>query len=224
MAKIRNYGVNDIEAWKFNDISLSPEWVAHLGDLSEGFRMIIHGKSGHGKSEYVMRLAKELAMNYGKVNHNNVEQGRSKTLQSAFTRNNMKGITPGRWTLAEKSQRLFDEWFKRLSGKNTGRVIILDSLDYMKLTFDQFKQLHEKFKHKSIIIVCWDDPFDVNAKKIKYMCDIKVKVHNFKAKIVSRFGGNKTYVIWKNPHNVEYDAKQAEQKPAPLFEPNGVES
>lgn len=206
MAKIRNYGVNDIEQWKFNDISLPKEWHDHLGDISEGFRMLIHGKSGHGKSEYVMRLAKVLAMHYGKVNHNNVEQGRSKTFQSAFIRNEMKSITPGKWTLCDKSQRTFDEWFKRLKGRNTGRVIILDSHDYMHLTFDQFKILHEKFKHKSIIIVAWDDPFDPAAKKIKYLCDIKVKVHNFRAKIVSRFGGNKPYVIWKNPHEVEYDA------------------
>lgn len=205
MAKIRNYGVNDIEAWKFNDITLPKEWRDHLGDISEGFRMLIHGKSGHGKTEYVMRLAKVLAMHYGKVNHNNVEQGRSKTFQSAFIRNEMKNITPGKWTLADKSQRTFEEWFKRLSGRNTGRVIILDSHDYMRLTFDQFKLLHEKFKHKSIIIVAWDDPFDPQAKKIKYLCDIKVKVHNFRAKIVSRYGGNKPYVIWKNPHIAEYD-------------------
>lgn len=218
MAKLRNYGVNDIEQWKFNDIEMPKEWHDHLGDLAEGFRMLIHGKSGHGKTEYVMRLAKVLAMHYGKVNHNNVEQGRSKTLQAAFIRNNMKEIPPGKWTLCDKSQRVFETWFKRLRARNSGRVIILDSLDYMHMTFDQFKLLHETFKHKSIVIVCWDDPFDTNAKKIKYLCDIKVKVHNFRAKIVSRFGGNKPYVIWKNPHNAEYDAtpKVKAQDPSQL--------
>ena len=128
----------------------------------------------------------------------------------------MKDITPGKWTLCDKSQRVFDMWMKRLSGRNTGRVIILDSHDYMHLTFDQFKQLHEKFKNKSIIIVCWDDPWDAHAKKIKYLCDIKVKVHNFRAKIVSRFGGNKPYTIWKNSHNANYDEKQEAQLHIPM--------
>jgi hypothetical protein len=37
---------------------------------------------------------------------------------------------------------------------------------------------------------------DVNAKKIKYMCDVKVEVKDYVAKIRSRFGGNKPFVIW----------------------------
>jgi hypothetical protein len=218
MAKQRNYGPKDMMEWKFNDIQLPEVWLNHLGEISEGFRMIIHGKSGHGKTEYVIQLVKMLAMHYGKVSLNNVEQGKSKTLKAAAIRNNVTEIPQGKFTLCDPSQRVFDVWFKKLSGKNTGRVIVLDSLDYMKLTVDQFKLLHEKFKHKSIIIVCWDDPFDVHAKKIKYLCDIKVKVHNFKAKIVSRFGGNKTYTIWKNAHKADYDAKPQERKDAPLFE------
>lgn len=221
MAKMRNYGVNDIEQWKFNDIGIPEEWHNHLGDISEGFRMLVQGNSGHGKTEYIMQLSKMLAMHYGKVSLNNCEQGRSKTLQQSFTRNNMKEIPPGKWTLCDKSQIVFDVWFKRLCGRNTGRIIILDSLDYMKLTVDQFKMLHEKFKHKCIIIVCWDKPFDTHAQKIKFMCDIKVKVHNFKAKIVSRFGGNKTYTIWNNPHKVDYDAKTIDIQ---LPIENGVES
>jgi hypothetical protein len=217
--KIRNYGVNDIGQWKFNDIGIPQEWYEHLGDISEGFRMIIQGNPGHGKTEYVMQLSKMLATHYGKVNLNNTEQGKSKTLKEAFIRNNMNEIPPGKWTLCDKSQNRFDAWFKRLSGRNTGRVIILDSRDYMDLTIDQFKQLHEKFKKKAIIIVCWDAPFSIHSKEIKYLCDIKVKVHNFRARIVSRFGGNKTWVIWDKPHNLFIDAKTKEVPMADDEEP-----
>lgn len=205
MAKVRNYGPKDMMEWKFKDLDMPQEWLEHLGEISEGFRMLIHGKSGHGKTEYVIQLAKMLAMHYGKVSLNNVEQGRSKTLQVAAKRNNLQEIPAGKFTLCDPSQRFFDNWYKRLSGRNSGRVIILDSRDAMKLTIDQFMELHIKFKHKAIIIVAWDDPFDTNSKKIKYYCDIKVKVHNFRAKIASRFGGNKTYTIWKNNHNAEYE-------------------
>jgi ABC-type oligopeptide transport system ATPase subunit len=208
----RNYGVKDMLEWKFEDINQIPqEWIDHLGNISQGFRMIIHGKSGHGKTEYVLQLCKMFAMYYGKVNLNNVEQGRSKTIKEAAIRNNLQEIPAGKFSFCDPTQRVFDTWFKRLSGKNQGRFIVLDSLDYMKLTLEQFKLMHEKFKHKNIIIVAWDDPMDANAKKIRYMCDIKVKVHNFKAKIVSRFGGNKTWNIWKDHHNANYDEKVKEQ-------------
>jgi Cdc6-like AAA superfamily ATPase len=197
----RNYGVNDIHSWKFDHVSMPEHWTRHLGNLAENFRMIIEGKSGHGKTEYVMQLTKMLAIHYGKVALNNVEQGRSASFQSAFIRNNMHEIPAGKWMLADASQRVFDKWFKRLEKRASGRVIVLDSLDYMHLTLEQFQQLHERFPRKAIIIVCWNDPMDFNAKKIKYMCDIKVEVKDFQAHVRSRFGGNHSHQIWDKKIN-----------------------
>lgn len=197
----RNYSITDIENWKFKGVDLPTEWADHLGNLTENFRMLIQGPSGHGKSEYLMKLIKVLAKTYGKVKLNNVEQGRSSTLQEATLRNKMSEVK-GKVIACGPHCRVFDEWFKDLCKRQSGRIIVLDSLDYMKLTLDQFKILHERFKHKSIIIVCWDDPMDIHAKKIKYMCDIKVEVKDFVANIRSRFGGNKPYIIWdKKKHS-----------------------
>lgn len=194
--KSKNYGINDVMRWNFNEVEMPREWAEHLGTVCENFRMLIEGPSGHGKTEYVMQLAKMLAKHYGKVHLNSVEQGKSSTLKIAFKRNKMHEVKPGKLMLADKSQRVFDAYFQKVEKPNSGRVLIIDSLDYMKLTFDQYKQLHERFPHKSIIIVCWNDPMDTNAKKIKYTCDIKVEVKDFRAKIRSRFGGNKPYTIW----------------------------
>lgn len=198
MAKQRNYSVKDISQWNFKRMEMPSEWVDHLGSITENFRMIITGKSGHGKTEYAMQLSKMLATHYGKVSFNSTEQGRSASLKESFIRNKMDQCPPGKWMLCDSSQRVFAEWFKRLCRPNSGRVIILDSLDYMHLTVDQFKQLHERFKHKSIIIIAWSDPMDTNAKKIKYLCDIKVEVTNYGANIRSRFGGNKKWYVWKD--------------------------
>lgn len=214
MAK-RNYSMTDIESWKFNKVDLPDEWFNHLGDITENFRMIIEGKPGHGKTEYVIKLAKTLANHYGKVTINNVEQGRSATLQDAFLRNKVSEVKPGRLMLCDKSQIVFETWFERLKRPNSGRVVILDSLDYMKLTIDQFKLMHERFKHKSIIIVCWNDPMDTNAKKIRYMCDIKVDVVDFVARIRSRFGGNKPFDVWPEKHKKKVPAM------SDLFNQNG---
>jgi len=173
------------------------EWRSHLGNLSENFRMIIEGKSGHGKTEYVLKLSKMLAMHYGKVHLNSVEQGKSDSFKEAFDRCNMHEVESGKWMLGGKQMREFDYYFKRMQRPNSGRVLIIDSLDYFSLTLAQFKQLHERFPHKSIIIIAWNNPMDSHAKKIKYMCDIKVEINDFEAKIRSRFGGNKPLVIWK---------------------------
>ncbi|MBL6448550.1 ATP-binding protein [Fulvivirga sp. 29W222] len=192
----KNYGKSDIMNWKFDELEMPQEWADHLGTVCENFRMLIEGPSGHGKTEYVMKLAKMLATHYGKVNFNSTEQGKSSTFQIAYKRNKMYEIKGSKFMLAEKSQKVFEPYFKKVQKPNSGRVLIIDSLDYMKLTFDQFKQLHERFPHKAIIITCWNDPMDTHAKKIKYCCDIKVSVKDFKAAIRSRFGGNKPFIIW----------------------------
>jgi hypothetical protein len=198
---MRNYGIRDVHSWKFDHINLPAEWQKHLGNLPENFRMLIQGPSGHGKTEYLMQLTKMFALAGYKVSLNNVEQGRSASLQEAVIRNNMDEVPGGKWMLADGKQRTFEPWFKKLQRPNSGRIIALDSLDYMKLTLDDFKVLHERFPYKSIIIVCWDDPMDIHAKKIKYMCDVKVRVRDYKARIMSRFGGNEPWVIWKKQLN-----------------------
>lgn len=193
----RDYSVRDINNWRFDKLDIPSEWISHLGRISPNFRMMIQGPSGHGKTEYSMRMAKMFTQHYGKVNFNSTEQGKSDTFKEAWDRNNMSGITPGKFKLCGPDKITFQPWLKSLERPNSGRVVFLDSIDYMELTVAQFKQLHERFKRtKSIVVICWDDPMDINSKKIKYMCDIKIEVRDFKAKVRSRFGGNKPYTIW----------------------------
>lgn len=192
-----NYGVKQIENWKFDKVDLPDQWKEHLGDLSENFRMLIQGPPGHGKTEYVIMLSKMLAINYGKVHFNSVEQGKSNSFHTAFMRNEMHEMASGIWMLGDKKLRTFDPYFKKMQKGNSGKILIIDSLDYMKLTFDQFMELDQRFPKKTIIIVCWSEPMDTAAKKIKYRCDIKVEIKDYRAIVRSRFGGNKPFIIWK---------------------------
>lgn len=192
----RNYGVSDISNWKFDEIDLPEVWASHLGDITSGFRMLIEGAPGHGKTEYMLKLAKMLTSHIGKVNLNSTEQGKSKTFKQAWDRNEMNTIQPGQFMLQSKHSRTFEGWFENIKKPNSGRTIILDSIDYMNLTFDQFKQLHERFPHKNLVFVCWNNPMSTHSKQIRYACDIKVEVVDFTASIRSRFGGNKPFLIW----------------------------
>lgn len=236
----RNYSLTDVANWKFNEVDMPQEWVDHLGNVTENFRMLVQGAPKNGKTEYLLQLGKMLAQCYGKVKLTNVEQGKSASLKQAIIRNEMDAIK-GKFMLDGPQNREFESWFKDLCRKGSGRVIMLDSLDYMKLTIDQFKRLHERFKNKSFIIVCWDEPFDPHAKKIKYMCDIVVDVSEYRAKIRSRFGGNKTHIIWKEGYDrivqeklelrkkereereqyLAEKARKKEQGSTPLFEGDG---
>ena len=192
----RNYGLKEIYSWKCDRLELPEEWANHLGRMPHNFRMLIAGESGHGKTEYIIKLAKMLATYLGKVHYNSTEQGKSADFQDAVIRNNMDELDAGKFMLADANQRTFAGWFNKVQKPNSGRVLLLDSMDYMHLSFIQYQQIHERFKRqKAIIINSWGDPMAGDAKRIRYTSDYKVKVKDYKAYIRSRHGGNEPFVI-----------------------------
>jgi len=130
-----------------------------------------------------------------KVSYNSPEQGKSKSFQEAALRHGITDfIGAGMFIYCEKSQKAFENWYRRLTSPNSGKVIILDSADYMGLTFEQMQMLFERFPRKTFIIVSWlVNPY---LKKFEHLMDAIVKVENFVAKPISRHGGNKDFVIW----------------------------
>lgn len=203
----KNYGIKDVESWSFDTLPLPQEWLDHLGDLNQGFRLLIEGDPKNGKTEYLMKLMKVLAQNVGKVSLNSTEQGKSKSLQAAFNRNKMSEIEAGKFMIADKSQKNFEVWYRKVCAANSGTTLVLDSADYMKLTFEQWKQLHERFPQKNLILVCW--LINPNLKAFKHTMDCIIRVKDFKAYPVSRLGGNKTMVIWDKQPGVGSQLKVA---------------
>ena len=195
MGRKRAIGVSDLLNRNFITYEFEDEWLESFGEPERNFRMIVYGDSGNGKTEFVVKFAKYLA-EFGKVYYNSFEQGMSKSLQEAFIRNDMQEVN-GKLILGDKDD--FELVCKRMGSRNSPKFCIIDSLDYMELSADQYKVLVEKYPHKSFIIICWSagrKPKLQAAKDIEYMVDIKVRVHEYKAYPRSRFGGNLPFVIW----------------------------
>jgi len=204
----RALGVNDLLNRNFKTYAFEGEWLASFGEVERNFRMLVYGDSGNGKTEFVVQFAKYLAT-FGKVYFNSFEQGVSKSLQKAFMRNDMHEVQ-GRLILGDKDS--YDTLYQRMGSRNSPKFCIIDSLDYMDLTTDQYKELVERYPHKSFIIICWSagrKPKLQASKDIEYMADVKVRVHEYKAYPRSRFGGNRPYVVW--PEYWERKAEEAEE-------------
>jgi GTPase SAR1 family protein len=204
----RAIGVADLINRNFETYEFEGEWMDSFGEVEKNFRMLIYGDSGNGKTEFVVKFAKYLS-GFGKVYLNSFEQGLSKSLQAAFLRNNMMDVK-GKLILGDKDS--YEELRRRMGSRNSPKFCIIDSLDYMKLSADQYIQLVEEYPHKSFIIICWSagrHPKTQAGKDIEYMADIKVRVHEYKAFPRSRFGGNKPFVIW--PEYWEKKRKQAQE-------------
>lgn len=195
MANKRAIGVGDLMRKEFVTYEFEGEWLDSFGEVERNFRMLLYGDSGNGKTEFVVQFAKYLA-GFGKVYLNSFEQGLSKSLQTAFIRNDMMDVA-GDLVIGNKDD--FQTIKRRMGARNSPKFCIIDSLDYMNMTAEQYKDLVESYPHKSFIIVCWSagrHPKTQAAKDIEYMVDMKVRVHEYKAFPRSRFGGNIPYVIW----------------------------
>ena len=201
LENMRAIGINAFIEKRFHTYTFEGQWKESFGEPEKNFKMILYGASVSGKTEFSVRFAKYLA-SFGKVSYISSEQGISKSLQDAIIRNNMQEVAGKVMFVGGGIFEDVVDYIKR----SKSRVIIIDSLDYMKLTTDQYKFLIKTFPKKAFIIITWaknGTPKSQHAKDIEFMCDIKSYVEDFKIKLPgSRFGGNKEFVIWENGKKV----------------------
>lgn len=186
----RSFGIKELMDHNFKSQSLSPKWRSHLGNLQKNSSIMIIGPAKNGKTDYAMKLTKELANNGLSVFYNSFEEGKSATLQESAKRNNMQEVA-GKVQFGNKMP--YEQMMKRMKGTGSSNVLLIDSWDYMKLTAELYKTMRVELKRKMIIIISWADgkrPDDSEAKKIEHMCDAIITVREYKAKSVSRLGGN----------------------------------
>lgn len=189
----RTYGVNTILKKQYQTIPITEEWEEAIGLPEINFRMLVWGPSGSGKTTFVLKLCKELSR-HGKVYYNSTEQGEGKTIQDAFKYCKMEEVEPGKFMLGDRDT--FDEMLEKLK-RNRSKFIVIDSLQYMNLTTEQYKRLIRRYPRKAFIIISWEgsggNPKGEYAKAIRYMVDIKTYVKNGRAISQSRFGVTRPY-------------------------------
>lgn len=192
---MKTIGIFQLSQKVFDTYDFQGVWLKHIGRPEKNFSCIIYGDSGNGKTDYCVKLAKYMS-NFTKVLYVSHEEGISKSIQEAFDRNVMKDVS-GKVILGEKAS--VDEIIAYLKKRNSPNVVVIDSLDYMRLTTDQYKLIREACPKKAVIIISWskgDVPKSQYGKDIEYMCDIKIRVKGFKAFTKSRYGGHEPFVIW----------------------------
>jgi hypothetical protein len=200
----------DLLSKKFVTFDFDGAWRGHIGEPEQNFRMIVYGASGNGKTDYLVQFSKYLTQ-FGRVYYNSFEEGASKTLADAFERHDLQDVEPGSFILGDREP--FEDVVRRMTGRNSPRFCFIDSLDYIRMTTEQYQELIEQCPTKSFIIVSWAAgkyPKSQAGKDIEYMVDVKVRVVEYKAYARSRFGGTEPYVIW--PEYWERKTAEAAEK------------
>ena len=193
------------------------EVYAFEGALQEAFGQpeqngvwFIWGRSGNGKTSFVLQLCKELT-HYGKVAYDSLEEGDSLTMQNALMRVGM-GDVGRRFILLNESLKELDTRLKR---RRSPDIVVVDSFQYAHIDLKQYEEFIEQHKNKLIFFVSQADglkPWGRTAQSAMYSASLKIWVEGYRAISKGRYRGNLGYyTIWAEKAE-EYWNKQGNNK------------
>ena len=183
---------------------LSEELTAAIGQIEDSFTAIIYGGSANGKTNFLVKLLKELKP-VGDMMYISYEEAHGKTIQDLILRHKLHEELPN---LRFSDGETIDELMQMLKRKRSPKVIVIDSWQFSNLTLDDYKLLKKNFvfgktpgKRKIFLIISHVDgkvPDGRSAKDIKKDSNIKILVEGFVAIVeTSRYGSTRNLTIWE---------------------------
>lgn len=183
-------------------LGFTGRWLAAMGDPEPYGSWIIWGASGNGKTRFAVQLVKYL-MSFPslRIAYNGLEEGVSETYRKAILDTGLQMEKQSRFVFWDGFD--YDEMIARLKRKRSPNVIVIDSLQYLNISYDQYKELVRKYPKKLFIWISHQsgvEPKGGTAQSVRYNSNIKIRVHNYYANIVSRYCGNQVFDIWPEKH------------------------
>jgi len=169
---------------EFKTLGFKGEW-RKLGDPGLGFRMLIWGKDGNGKSTYALRFAEYLANNHGYVLYNSSEEEHGLSIHNKTKEIKSEFFELGRARSCEELRDLL---------KDPKYVMIfIDSINDMNMTFEQFKTISDENPNRCFVFIMQatkEGEFR-GGNKFAHLARIRVQIVNRQPIIKkSNYGGD----------------------------------
>lgn len=201
----RAFSVQNVLDAKFNELEFEGIWEAAIGRPELTGSWMIYGPPKNGKTSFAIKLAKYLT-NFEKVYYNSIEEGLSKSIQSAYIRMDMKDVA-GKIILQQESVEMM---YKRLKKNKSPNIIFLDSVQFAGIKFSEYKRLKEEFPNKIFIYISHvkgNQPQGETAIGIWRDSNVSFRVEGFRAFPISRYGGG-DYINVSEEKATEYWVKE----------------
>ena len=191
----RALSVSDVYMLERATYRLSERWHEAFGEIDRTGVWLIWGKSGSGKTSFVLDLCKELAR-FGRVAYDSLEEGDSLTMKNAFIRAGMMDVARRVVLLNRESMADLHE---RLSRPKSPDIVVIDSFQYTRMRYAEYQRFKEAHADKLIIFVSHatgDKPKGQAADAVMYDATQKILVKGYVAISKGRFKPGGRYVIW----------------------------
>ena len=187
-------------ATKYDEINWDGEWFDNFDNPEARGVWSVSGRSGNGKTAFLLQLAKELSKK-GRVLYNSLEEGNSKTMQNAWKLHGLADC--GRRIQLIKEN--IAELTIRLEKRQSPDIIFIDSFQYTDLNFKEYLAFARgKFENKLFVINQQMDGNKIMGKtadRVNFDADLKIWVEGFKAFSKGRYFGQfweDGYTIWED--------------------------
>lgn len=197
----RAYSVNNIIDAKFNVMDFTGEWLAACGKPEVSGTFFIYGPPKNGKTSFAMKLSKYLT-NFGRVMYHPVEEKLSLSLKAQIERVGMIDVKTR--FVCTSGYEIVTELAERLSRHKSPDIVVIDSIQFWGITWDEYKQLKKQFPNKVFIYISHIEgrqPEGNTARRIWRDANIAFRVEGFRAFPVGRYGGGETIDINKQMAN-----------------------
>lgn len=206
--------IKEVMNKKFKLFKLTGAFGDAFGDVETTGVWFIWGQSGSGKSTFMLQLAKCLSC-FDKVLINDLEEGASLNVQAALSRENMQTVGNKIMLCSEN----IEAFTLRLSKPKSPKIIIINSYQYTRMSFEAYIKFKNRFANKLIIIVSQADgkqPSGRTAKSVMYDAALKIYVEGHKAFSKGRYIGPNggTYTIWQQGAQLYHGGEISNQQSA----------
>lgn len=173
----------------YKKIRLGGIWDDCIGEIGRTGVVFFWGNSGNGKTSAVILFCKALCMLGMRGVYLSKEEGVDLTMQNTLRRFNMAEC--GR-RFQINGDMLLEELDAYLSKPRTADFAVIDSFQYMQMSYREYLAFKERHRNKLLIFVSHADgkrPDGRSATKVMYDAALKIWVEGYKAFSKGRFIG-----------------------------------
>lgn len=193
---MRALTVKEILNKKRQTFPFEGKWADAFGQPERTGVWFVWGRSGNGKTSFVMQLIEELCK-YDRVALNSMEEGDSLSMRQKLVRHGLSKVG-SRFHLLNAEP--MSDLKERLARRKSYNIIVIDSFQYTQMSYKDYIQFKEQNKDKLIIFISHAKgslPRGSAAEGVMYDATLKIWVEGFKAFSKGRFiGPTGEFTIW----------------------------
>lgn len=205
----RAFSPNQLYGMRKETIPFEGAWADAFGTPEACGTWFIWGQSGNGKSSFLVQLAKALCIAVGNVIYDSLEEGFALSFREQLRRHKMQEVNSRLKIVQEDMETLKT----RLRKRKSPRVVIIDSIQYTGMSFDDYLAMTAEFPRHLFVFSCQargNKPDGRTATRVMYDSMLKIWIEGYRAVSKGRFIGPVGYYdIWPEKSALYWGAKQS---------------